>query len=96
MMISLYARNKDGAARYVTITDRQGNLFGYKTLTVTTGSDFLVTRERHFTYATEAEMQRALRGMIDRRLRKGYSVLYSFFAPGRYGALPELLAARQS
>lgn len=84
MMVTLYRREKDGSTRYVTITDRQGNLFGYRTLTVTTGNDFFLTREQHFTYDNEAEMQTALRRMIDRRLRRRYSVLYSYFGEGTY------------
>lgn len=84
MMVTLYRREDDGSTRYVTITDRQGNLFGYRTLTVTTGNDFFLTREEHFTYADEAEMQHALRRMIDRRLRANYSVLYSYFGEGQY------------
>lgn len=84
MMVTLYRREEDGSTRYVTITDRQGNLFGYLTLTVTTGNDFFLTREQHFTYADEAEMQHALRGMIDRRLKRGYNVLYSYFGENQY------------
>ena len=84
MMVTLYRRESDGSTRYVTITDRQGNLFGYRTLTVTTGNDFFLTREQHFTYADEAEMQDALRRMIDRRLRNKYSVLYSYFGDNQY------------
>ncbi len=84
MMVTLYRREADGSTRYVTITDRQGNLFGYPTLTVTSGNDFFLTREQHFTYAHEAEMQTALRGMIDRRLRRGYHVLYSYFGENQY------------
>lgn len=78
-MITLYRRHDDGTTHYVTITDRQGNLFGYPTLSVIAGDDFYVTSERHITYETEAELQRSLRGMIDRRKRAGYAVLYSYF-----------------
>lgn len=84
MMVTLYRREDDGSTRYVTITDRQGNLFGYRTLSVTSGNDFFLTREQHFTYANEAEMQQALRNMIDRRLKRGYSILYSYFGENQY------------
>lgn len=84
MMVTLYRRENDGSTRYVTITDRQGNLFGYRTLTITTGNDFFLTREQHKTYANEAEMQKALRRMIDWRLRRRYSVLYSYFGENQY------------
>ncbi len=92
-MVTLYQRMEDGSTRYVTITDRQGNLFGYYTLTVNSGRDFFMTSERYFTYETQGEMQRALRGMIDRRLRKGYSLLYSYFGSGRFDNLQRHLAA---
>lgn len=95
-MVSLYRRNSDGSTRYITITDRQQNLFGYPTLTVTSGTDFLLTRERHFTYADEAELQRALRGMIDRRLRKGYELLYSYFRDQEYRAIAGRLRRLQA
>lgn len=93
MMVSLYRKDTDGTTHYVTVTDRQGNLFGYPTLTVTTGRDFFLTQERHLTYETEPEMQRALRGIIDRRLRRGFSVLYSYFRDDRYAALARKLGA---
>lgn len=91
MMVSLYRKDPDNTMLYVTITDRQQNLFGYPTLTVTSGRDFFLTREKHFTYADEAELQRALRGMIDRRIRKGYAVLYSYFREGSYDTLAKKL-----
>jgi hypothetical protein len=84
MMVSLYRTEADQSVSYVTITDRQPSLFGHPTLSVTSGRDFSIIRERHHTYRTEAELQTALRGMIDRRLRNGYEVLYTFFRPGRY------------
>ena len=83
-MITLYRRHADGSTQYLTLTDRQGNLFGYPTLSVVTGRDFFVTKEKHITYADEAELQRALRRMIDRRLAAGYAVLYSYFRPDQY------------
>ena len=91
MMVSLYRKEPDNSVLYVTITDRQQNLFGYPTLSVTSGRDFFMTREKHFTYADEAELQKALRGMIDRRIRKGYEVLYSYFREERYAALERKL-----
>jgi hypothetical protein len=96
MMVSLYRREPDNSVLYVTITDRQQNLFGYPTLSVTTGRDFFITREKHFTYGDEAELQRALRGMIDRRLRSGYAVLYSYFREARYAELGRRLERRRA
>lgn len=91
MMVSLYRTESDDSVLYVTITDRQQNLFGYPTLSVTSGRDFFLTQEKHFTYHTEAELQKALRGMIDRRLKRGYSVLYSYFREERYAGLERKL-----
>ncbi len=90
-MVSLYRKESDSSVLYVTITDRQQNLFGYPTLSVTSGRDFFLTQEKHFTYRTEAELQKALRGMIDRRLKRGYSVLYSYFREERYAGLERRL-----
>jgi hypothetical protein len=91
MMVTLYRREPNGTTHYATITDRQGNLFGYPTLTVTSGRDFFLVNERHFTYETDAELQRALRGMIDRRLKKGFEVLYSYFREDRFSGLQKKL-----
>src|SRR6056297_2386094 len=91
MMVTLYQRDDDGSTRYVTITDRQGNLFGYPTLTVTAGRDFFMTSERHFTYESTAELQKALRGMIDRRLKNGFEVLYSYFRHQQFRGLQQKL-----
>ncbi len=90
-MITLYRRESDGRTRYVTITDRQGHLFGNPTLTVTEGDDFFLTRERHLTFETESEQQRELRTLIDRRFRSGYEVLYSFFRGNQFRSVKELL-----
>lgn len=84
MMVTLYQRQEDGSTRYVTFTDRQGNLFGYHTLTVTEGRDFFLTRERHHTYEHESDVQAALRSMINRRLKRGYEVLYSWFGESQF------------
>lgn len=96
MMVTLYRRQSEGSTEYVTITDRQGNLFGYPTLTVTTGRDFFLTSERHYTYEDEADLQRALREMVDRRVKKHYEILYSYFRPGQYPDLRARLTATQS
>jgi hypothetical protein len=96
MMVTLYRRQLEGTTEYVTITDRQGNLFGYPTLTVTTGRDFFLTSERHVTYESEADLQKALRDMIDRRLKKRYEILYSYFRPGQLPELNQRLTALRS
>ena len=88
-MVTLYRKEDDGSTRYVTITDRQGNLFGYPTLTVTAGRDFFLTSERHFTYESAGEVQKALRGMIDRRLKSGFDVLYSYFRHRQFSGLEQ-------
>ena len=91
MMITLYRRESDGSTRYVTYTDRQGHLFGFPTLTVTEGTDFFLARERNYTFETESEQQKKLRTMIDRRMKRGYSVLYSFFRNDRFPQVRRLL-----
>ena len=90
-MVTLYRKEDSGSTRYVTITDRQGNLFGYPTLTVSAGRDFFLTSERHFTYETAGELQKALRGMIDRRLKNGFEVLYSYFRHQQFQGLQQKL-----
>lgn len=96
MMVTLYRSRTDRSTEYITITDRQGNLFGYPTLTVTAGRDFFLTSEHHYTYENEADLQKALREMIDRRLKNRYDVLYSYFRPGQYPDLRARLTAADS
>lgn len=86
-MITLYRHEPDGTTRYITYTDRQGNLFGYPTLSVASGRDLILTNESHMTFETIGELQTSLRRMIDARLRERYQVLYSYFRPGSYGEL---------
>lgn len=84
MMVTLYRREPDGSTRYITITDRQQDLFGHPTLTIDSGRNEVLARQRHITYASESERQHALRDIIDRRMRRGYEVLYTWFRPGSY------------
>lgn len=90
-MITLYRRESDGSTRYVTYTDRQGHLFGLPTLTVTEGKDFFLTRERSYTFESEGEQQRELRAMLNRRLQRGYEVLYSYFRDSGFPQIRRLL-----
>lgn len=94
-MITLYRHDPDGTTRYITYTDRQGNLFGYPTLTVESGRNLILTNESHMTYESGGELQAALRKMIDARLRERYQVLYSYFRPGSYGDLRGQLDSAQ-
>ena len=95
MMVSLFRRHSDHATRYISVTDRQGNLFGYPTLTVTTGNNFMVMKERHHTYRTEAELQQELHKMLERWLSQGYTILYSYFRTGQCTELRDHLRLDQ-
>ena len=80
MMVTLYRHIPTGTTRYVTITDRQPNLFGLPTLTVSSGPDLLSPNwERHYTFSCEQERISALEKLVARRRRAGYTILYSYF-----------------
>lgn len=78
MMVVLFRREPDSTTRYETLHDRQGNLFGFPTLTVTAGRDFSVVRERHHTFESLDELDADLKRRIDRRRADGYRVLYAW------------------
>ncbi|GAB4365960.1 MAG: hypothetical protein Kow009_02740 [Spirochaetales bacterium] len=72
-------KDPKGHAYYYTIHDRQGSLFAPFTLTVMWGRRLDRPREKVFTFMTHPEMNHKIRWILDRKLRKGYRVLYSYF-----------------
>ncbi|MCX7788975.1 MAG: hypothetical protein N2442_14895 [Spirochaetes bacterium] len=79
MMVTLYRKDNQGHAFYYTIHDRQGSLFAPFTLTVMWGRRLDRSREKIFTFATHQEMNRKVRWILDKKIRDGYRVLYSYF-----------------
>ncbi|MFQ3621445.1 MAG: hypothetical protein SNJ78_10950 [Spirochaetales bacterium] len=81
MMLTLYKKDKRGNTYFYTLHDRQGSLFAPFTLTVTWGNSLQKSTERVYTFQTHQEMNKKIREIIDGKIQKGYSVLYSYFRP---------------
>jgi len=78
-MVTLYKRDNHGQTYYYTLHDRQGSLFATYMLTVMWGRKLERSREKIFTFASHQEMNRKIRGILDKKFREGYRVLYSYF-----------------
>ena len=79
MLITFYRTDRGSDIYYYAIHDRQAHLFSPYSFTVTWGPELSVGREKVYTFATRSEMDAKLREIINRRLRDGYRVLYSYF-----------------
>ena len=87
MLVTFYRSEPDGEPYYYAVHDRQGHLFSPYSFTVVWGTELSAGREKVYTFASRAEMDRKLREIIDQRLKDGYRVLYSYFRRGEYKKL---------
>ncbi len=77
MIITFY--KFDGVVnRYYTIHDRQGDLFSTYSFTALWGIEMHKGREKVYVFESREPMERKIRAIFRDRMRKGYSVLYSF------------------
>ena len=83
MMISLYRTAADGSLRYYSIHNRQPHLFSSYSFVASWGVQPSAGREKLYTFDTLEEMEDSLQQILERRLRGGYKVLYSFFGKNR-------------
>lgn len=81
MMVTLYKKHHQGQPYYYTVHDRQGSLFAPFTLTIMWGKKLDRPREKVITFTTHEEMNLKIRVILDKKLREGYRVLYSYFRP---------------
>lgn len=81
MMVTLYKKDHQGQPYYYTVHDRQGSLFAPFTLTITWGKKLGQPRETIITSTTHEEMNQKIHVILDKKLREGYRVLYSYFLP---------------
>lgn len=79
MYITLYKSDRRGNVHYYTLHNRQGNLFTPYSLTLTWGPSVSNGREKLVILETRKEMDDRIRYLLRRRMREGYSVLYSYF-----------------
>lgn len=83
-MVSLYRKEADGRLRYYNIHDQQPHLIPKWVFTVayTSGSSW---GERVHRFDSRREMDAAIRRLVRRKLKEGYSLLYSFSEGRRPG-----------
>jgi predicted DNA-binding WGR domain protein len=92
MIILLRKTTPKGSHFYYTLHDRQSGLFELYTLTTMWGSTPEGGREKVYSFSSPEELDEKLRELITRRLRSGYSVLYSYSRDKNYrGVLQENL-----
>lgn len=76
-MISLYRKEGGGRLRYYNIHDQQPHLIPEWVFTVsfTSGATW---SERIHRFDSPSEMDKAIRRLVKRKLREGFTLLYSF------------------
>ncbi len=82
-MITLYRRGDDGELSYYIIHDNQLTLVPEWSFTTAWTSARSRWSERQKRYGSAREMDEAIRRLVKRRLRMGYSLLYAFSGRGR-------------
>ena len=78
MICALGKLNEKGDFLYYYIHDYQGSLFGEFCLTVIWGKNQGIGRQKSYTLANHAEYQRKIRLLIEKKIRSGYSVFYTY------------------
>jgi len=84
MTITLRRTSPKGSQYYYTIHDRQAGLFQAYTLITVWGPKPENGREKIYGFDSRREKDAALRKMIAKRIRDGYTVFYSYSRSGRY------------
>ena len=90
-MITLYKTDRQGRIRYYSLNDRQTHLFASHTITVNWGSALSSGRERVYILDSRSEMDQKLQELVQRKVNRGYRVLYSFFRNREYRFLQPAL-----
>jgi len=78
MIITLYKPGANGTIRYYTIHDRQPLLTARYAMTIAWRSNHGHEREKMYGFETIAEMDRKIRQIFSRKIKDGYTLLYSF------------------
>jgi len=78
MIMTLYKTSPDGSIRYYTMHDRQPLLTSRYALTLASRNGNGQERERIRGFETQAEMDAMIRKAFGKKIKDGYSLLYSF------------------
>jgi predicted DNA-binding WGR domain protein len=87
MIILLRKTTPKGTCYYYTLHDRQAGLFEHYTLTSMWGSSPDGGRQKAYSFTSTRELDEKLRQLMNRRLRSGYKVLYSYSRSENYRAV---------
>ncbi len=88
MIITLYRPGAKGTIRYYTIHDRQPLLTARYAMTIAWRSSRGREREKMYGFETIAEMDRKIRRVFSRKIKDGYTLLYSFMRERPAGVSP--------
>lgn len=78
MYLTLYKTAKDGKIHYYILHDRQASIITPYALTVVWRSGQGKGRERFYPFEKLSEMDLMVRHLLKKKLKDGYSLLYSF------------------
>ena len=78
MIITFFKEDAKGNFWYYSVHDRQGNLFADYAFTITWGREPNAGREKVCLFETRRQMEKELRGIIHKKVKQGYRVLYRF------------------
>lgn len=95
MILTMFRTDPDGVIRYYSLHDRQPLLTARYALTIAWRTGEGREREKVYGFDTVAEMDRKIRELFGRRIKKGYRLLYSFMRDRPVSTAPDsALAAR--
>ncbi|MFH2115837.1 MAG: hypothetical protein ABIJ86_15155 [Spirochaetota bacterium] len=96
MIITMFRTDPDGVIRYYNLHDRQPLLTARYALTIAWRTGDGREREKVYGFVTIAEMDRKIRELFGRRVKKGYRLLYSFMRDRPAAAIPDSTLATQT
>lgn len=96
MILTMFRTDPDGTIRYYNLHDRQPLLTARYALTVAWRTGEGQEREKIHGFDTLAEMDRKIRELFGRRVKKGYKLLYSFMRDRPAMTVPDAILAAQA
>jgi hypothetical protein len=93
MYLTLSKSGKNGKILYYVLHDRQASLSTPYALTVSWYSGTGKGQERFYPFAKPTEMDLMVRRLLARRMKDGYSLIYSFSRDARWTRAAEEVAS---
>ena len=92
----MFRTDPDGTIRYYSLHDRQPLLTARYALTIAWRTGEGREREKVYGFDTLAEMDKKIRELFGRRVKKGYKLLYSFMRDRPATTVPDSALAAQA